>query len=121
MKVHTSVSTLTPNAWIVNPSDRGRKSIKKDNKIYLEDGQEFQIEIFNPLMESVLADIRVNAKSISKTGLVLRPGERCYLDCFIDDKKKFIFKTYDVEDSQEAMSAISNNGTVDVFFYKEEK
>lgn len=62
-----------PNAWVVNPKDRGRKSIKKDNKIYLKDGQNFEIELFNPLTESVLAEIKVNGKSVSSSGLVLRP------------------------------------------------
>ena len=109
-----------PNAWVINPKDRGRKAIKKDNKVYLQDGQEFQIELFNPLKESVLSEIKVNGKSVSSTGLVLRPGERFYLDCFIDDKKKFVFKTYMVENTDESKEAISVNGLVEVFFYKEE-
>ena len=109
-----------PNAWIVNPSDRGRKSIKSGNNIYLNDNQEFLIELFNPLTDAVLADIKVNGKSVSKSGLILRPGERFYLDCFVDDKKKFMFKTYEVEDTSESINAIQKNGTVEVFFYKEE-
>jgi ribosomal protein S4 len=109
-----------PKAWIVNPKDRGRKSIKKDNKIYLKDGQNFEIELFNPLTDSVLTDIRVNGKSVSSTGLVIRPGERFYIDCFIDDKKKFVFKTYDVENTNESKKATSSNGLIEVFFYKEE-
>ena len=32
-----------PKAWIVDPKDRGRKSIKKDNKVYLKNGQNFEI------------------------------------------------------------------------------
>ena len=50
-----SVNTEKPNAWIVNPTDRGRKSIKPLNKIYLEDGQEFQIELFNPLQDWLIS------------------------------------------------------------------
>lgn len=121
MKSTKSVSNIDtkPNAWVVNPTDRGRKSVKSDNKIYLQDGQEFQIELYNPLTESVLSDIRINGKSVSESGLVLRPGERFYLDCFVDDKKKFIFKTYEVEDTEESKKSISNNGKVEVFFYKE--
>jgi hypothetical protein len=127
MKVKMSGVSLNPNAWIVvnnqkdksKPSDRGRKSIKK-GKVYLQDGQEFEIEIFNPLKQCVLCDIKFNGSSISKTGLVLRPGQRFYLDCFLDDKKKFIFNTYEVENNDEAKEAISNNGLLEVFFYKEE-
>ena len=67
----------------------------------------------------MLADIKLNGNSISKGGLVLRPGERFYLDCFIDDKKKFIFSTYEVEDTDEAMESIAKNGLLEVFFFKE--
>jgi hypothetical protein len=115
-----STETPKPNAWVVNGTDRGRKSVKLGNKIYLQDGQEFQIELHNPLTESVLADIRVNGSSVSKTGIVIRPAQRFYLDCFVDDKKKFIFKTYEVEDTSESKQSISKNGTIEVYFYKEE-
>ena len=116
-----------PSAWIVAPKDRGRKSVKFDTKsdtetkgkVYLNDGEEFQIELHNPLTECALADIKLNGNSISKGGLVLRPGERFYLDCFIDDKKKFIFSTYEVEDTDDSMESIAKNGLLEVFFYKE--
>ena len=106
-----------PSAWVVS-SDKGRKSIK-NGKVYLKDKEEFQIELFNPLTDCVLADIKLNGNTISQSGLVIRPGERFYLDCFIDDKKKFVFNTYEVEDSQSAKVAISKNGMLEVFFYKE--
>ena len=107
-----------PNAWIVNSTDKGRKSIK-NGKVYLKDSEEFQIELFNPLSECVLADIKLNGQPISKTGLVLKPGQRFYLDCFIDDNKKFIFSTYEVEQTLESLTAINNNGKLEVYFYKE--
>lgn len=111
-------STTKPGAWVVNSKDRGRKSIK-GGKVYLNDSEEFEIELFNPLTECVLADIKLNGQSISKTGLVLKPGQRFYLDCFIDDKKKFVFNTYEVEGTLESLTAISNNGKLEVYFYKE--
>jgi hypothetical protein len=107
-----------PSAWVVNSTDRGRKSIK-NGKVYLKDSEEFQIELYNPLTDCVLADIKLNGNSISKTGLVLKPGQRFYLDCFIDDKKKFIFSTYEVDASLESINATQNNGKLEVFFYKE--
>jgi hypothetical protein len=106
-----------PSAWVVS-SDKGRKSIK-NGKVYLKDKEEFQIELFNPLTDCVLADIKLNGNTISQGGLVIRPGERFYLDCFIDDKKKFVFNTYKVEDSLSTKVAISKNGMLEVFFYKE--
>jgi len=119
MKTKETKGTNLPGAWIVNPKDRGRKPIKSGN-IYLQNNEEFQIEIFNPLRECVLADIRLNSQSISKTGLVIKPGQRVYLDCFVDDRKKFIFQTYEIEMTDETKEAIQNNGLMEVFFYKEE-
>jgi hypothetical protein len=112
-------ASAKPSAWIVSPNDKGRKSIKS-GKVFLNDGDEFEIELFNPLTVSVLADIKLNGQSISKTGLVVKPGQRVYLDCFIDDKKKFKFSTYEIENSGEALDATQNNGLLEVFFYKED-
>jgi len=109
-----------PKAWIVSSNDRGRKSIKK-GKVFLKDKESFEIELFNPLQDSVLADIKLNGKLISKSGLVLRPGQRFYLDCFIDDKKKFVFNTYEIDSNdEESVKATEKNGLLEVFFYKEE-
>ena len=117
----------TPGAWVVTnnrkdksqPSDKGRKSVK-NGKIYLNDGESFEIELYNPLSDCILCDIKLNGQSISKTGLVLKPAQRFYLDCFIDDNKKFVFSTYDVENSIESNNAISKNGLLEVYFYKED-
>lgn len=112
-------SNTKPGAWIVSPTDKGRKSIKS-GKVFLKDEEDFEIELFNPLTVSVLADIKLNGQSISKTGLVIKPGQRIYLDCFIDDRKKFKFSTYEIEKSGEALDATQNNGVLEVFFYKED-
>jgi hypothetical protein len=108
-----------PGAWIVSPNDKGRKSIK-NGKVFLENNSEFEIELFNPLTECVLADIKLNGHSISKSGLVIKPGQRVYLDCFVDDRKKFIFNTYEIDSSEESIKATSKNGLLEVFFYKED-
>jgi hypothetical protein len=119
MVAKTTSNHAKPNAWIVSPKDKGRKSIKK-GKVFLNNGDEFEIELFNPLTECVLADIKLNGQSISKTGLVIKPGQRFYLDCFVDDKKKFIFNTYEIETNLESIQATKNNGLLEVFFYKED-
>lgn len=118
MAKNHKTATSAPSAWIVNSLDRGRKSIKQNN-VYLDDKEEFLIELYNPLQQSVLTEIKLNGQSISKSGLVLNPGQRYYLDCFLDDKKKFVFNTYDVDDSNETLNAIAKNGLLEVFFYKE--
>lgn len=88
--------------------------------VYLEDKQDFQIELFNPTENSVLAKIKLNGKYISDKGLVLRPGERVWLDRYIDENRKFQFSTYQVEaNDYQVDNATRNNGLVEIEFYDE--
>lgn len=113
-----------PGVWIctndpsLNYKNHGRKSANH-NKIYLKDGEEFEIELFNPMRENVLAIISIDGKQIAKSGIVVRAGQRFYLDCFYDDLKKFVFNTYDVENTSESKEAIAKNGLFEVNFYRE--
>ncbi len=86
---------------------------------YLENGQEFQIELHNPTAETVLAKIKINGKAISQGGLVLRPAERVWLDRYLDVAKKFKFETYEVSNTTTSKQAIVNNGDLEVEFFKE--
>jgi hypothetical protein len=113
-----------PSAWICtndqNLQNRGRTKVyQPGSKIYLNDKEEFEIELFNPSNYNVKAEISIDGKKISSGGLVIRSGQRVYLECFPDTQKKFTFKTYEVENSQEAIEAISNNGKVEIKFYRE--
>lgn len=86
---------------------------------YLEKGQEFQIELFNPTTGNILAKISLNGKPIAQGGLVLRPGERVFLDRYIDVARKFKFDTYEVANTLEVRKAIENNGDFKVEFKRE--
>lgn len=88
---------------------------------YLQKGQEFQIELFNPTRESILAKITLNGNVISQGGLVLNPGQRVFLDRYLDVAKKFLFDTYEVANTQEVKESIVNNGDFMVQFYRESK
>lgn len=88
-------------------------------KVYLRDKTHFEIELFNPKTIKVLAKIYLNGVSISSSGIVLLPGQRVFLERWLDESKKFLFETYEVEDSAEAKAAIANNGKVKVEFYDE--
>jgi hypothetical protein len=88
---------------------------------YLQKGQEFQIELFNPTTDTVLAKITLNGNVISQGGLVLNPGQRVFLDRYLDVAKKFLFDTYEVANTQEVKEAIVNNGDFKVEFYRELK
>lgn len=88
---------------------------------YLQKGQEFQLELFNPTTGNVLCKIELNGKLISQTGLVLRPGMRYFLDRYIDIDKKFLFDTYEVSNSKQVKEAIKNNGDIKILFFKEKE
>lgn len=88
---------------------------------YLQKGQEFQIELFNPTTDNVLAKIYLNNKPISQGGLVLRPGQRVFLERFLENNSKFLFDTYEVSGSDEVKAAIKNNGDFRVEFFREKQ
>jgi hypothetical protein len=67
----------------------------------------------------MLAKIMMNGKEISQSGIVLRPGERVYLQRFLDSNSKFLFETYEVENKEESIDAIQINGLLEVSFYSE--
>ena len=62
----------------------------------------------------------MNGNFISNSGIVLRPGERVYLERYLDSSRKFKFETYSVSNTKNNLNAIENNGLVDVYFYKEQ-
>ena len=107
-----------PSAFITKNKLRVRQY---GNDIYLKNGDEFEIELFNPLQKSVLAKIKLNGEFISSTGLILKPGQRIFLERYFDKPNKFKFETYEVESSPEALHAIKVNGLLDVMFYLESR
>lgn len=87
--------------------------------VYLESGQEFQIQLFNPHRYVIGAKIFINGERIPNI-LVLNPGERIWLERFLDTAKKFKFSTYEVDGTDsDVKEAIRFNGLVKVEFYKE--
>jgi len=119
MKIKTSGSK-NPTANLAINRSRIKKYGGKNSipSYYLEKGQEFQIELYNPTQGKVLTTIKLNNKSVSG-GLVLKPGERVFLDRFLETNKKFLFDTYNVDNIKSAVKAIANNGDLEVAFFKE--
>jgi len=95
------------------------QEITSGKTVFLKDGQNFEIELYNPKQNNVLAKISINGKDISSAGFILRPGQRVFIERFIDEAKKFTFSTYEVENTSENQKAIANNGEVEVRFYDE--
>jgi hypothetical protein len=106
-----------PEAHITKSKNRLR--LYSGTTVYLKDESHFEIELFNPKTVRVLAKISVNGKVISGGGIIVNPGQRVYLERFIDEDRKFKFSTYEVEDTEIAKSAVFFNGNIKVDFYSE--
>ena len=107
----------SPTAYITNGFKQRLKQF--DKTVYLKDSDTFQIELYNPKQIHILAKIKINGQYISGGGIVLRPGERVFLERFLDSNNKFVFRTYEVDGTSETLHAISNNGLVEIEFYDE--
>ena len=105
-----------PSAFITVNKKRVKQFFKD---VYLADQTEFQIELFNPTTIKVLAEIALDGKPISNSGIIIRPGQRIFLERFIDNDRKFKFETYEVNNTNEVKNAIRNNGDVTIKFYRE--
>lgn len=96
------------------------QTAKSDRTVYLKNGTEFQLQIFNPMPFNICADIYINDEKIPNS-LVIKPGQRVWLERYLDRAKKFLYETYEVENGNAAVeAAIKNNGLIQVKFYKED-
>lgn len=91
---------------------------QNDRIVYLNDGDEFQIQFFNPFSYTIAAEIYLNNQSLSNK-LVIRPGEYVWLERYLDSPRKFKFDVYEVNNSEQVREAIANNGDIKINFYKE--
>jgi hypothetical protein len=114
--VWTSGSPSNPQAFIT----KGKQRIKQfEGQVYLNNGDEYQIELFNPTPNHILAKIKIDKNYLSGGGIVLRPGERVFLERFLDSNNKFVFRTYEVGKDAVNVGAIDNNGYVEIQFFAE--
>lgn len=100
--------------------NRSRLKAYPENRYYLKDKTNFEIELFNPHQVNALAKIKFNGEYISTAGLVLKPGQRVFLSRYIDTNNSLLFETYEVENTHESLDAIAKNGKVEVEFYLEQ-
>jgi Zn finger protein HypA/HybF involved in hydrogenase expression len=106
-----------PEVYITKNKNRLKQN---GTSVYLNDKDEFELEIFNPSRTTVLAKIKINGNYISTSGLVVKPGRRIFLDRYLDTNNKFLFSTYTVEaNNKEVQKAIEANGFIEVDFYNE--
>ena len=89
--------------------------------VYMHDGTEFQIQIFNLYSYTIGVSFKFNSNSKSSQLLVLRPGERVWLDRYLNNESRLLFSTYKVGNSEEVKNAIKDNGNLQIKFYKEKE
>lgn len=104
----------------INKSLLKEYSTNEDSRVvYMDNNDEFQIQLFNPEQFTVGITFTFNGKDMDGM-LVLKPGERVWLERYLDNQVKFKFSTYEVDDNDvQVKHAISNNGNITVKFYKE--
>jgi hypothetical protein len=115
--MYQTISDAMPEAHITRKKSRAK--IYNYNNLYLNDGDVFEIELFNPKTNRVLAKIWLNGEEISGSGIVVNPGQRIFLERFIDSNNKFVYKTYDIENNTQTLEAIRSNGDIEIKFYNE--
>lgn len=114
-----STLSATPSAYITKR--KSRLKLYNGKNVFLNDGENFEFELYNPKQKSVLVKIKLNGEYISRSGIVLRPGQRVFLERFLDTNNKFEFSTYKVKDTPQNKSAIDLNGDVEIEFYDQEE
>lgn len=89
--------------------------------VYMRDNSEFQIQLFNPYSYTIGVDITIDNKSLGNR-LIVKPGERIWLERYFNEARKFLFSTYEVSGtSREVKEAISKNGEIEIKFYREDE
>jgi ribosomal protein L37E len=115
---YTTTKVGKPTAHITKK--KSRLKVYNGNTVFLGDKDNFEFEIHNPTQKSVLCKIKLNGEYISTSGVVIKPGQRVFLERFLDTNNKFEFSTYEVKDTSENKTAIDLNGDVRIEFYNEQ-
>lgn len=116
-----NVGRSNANNWPTAHITVNRNRLKLyDSNVYLKSGSTFEIELWNPKTTRVLAKIMINGVNVSSGGIIVNPGQRVYLERFLDVDRKFLFNTYEIENSVEAVEAAQLNGLVKIEFFDEQ-
>lgn len=115
-------SYLTPSCEILVNGQKRKLYGKNKNKIYLNDGDEFQISVYNPLSERIGMQLKMNGIDTDNSVLVINPGQSVIVERFIGTNRKLKFSTYLVDkNNPQTKQAIKENGRLEITFYNEYK
>jgi hypothetical protein len=109
--MYQAINNATPEAYVTRKKSRSK--IYHYNNLFFNDEETFEIELFNPKTNRVLTKIWLNGQEISGSGIIINPGQRIFLERFIDSNNKFVYKTYDIENNTQTLEAIRSNGDIE--------
>lgn len=96
--------------------NKNRLKIYEDNKYYLSNGTNFEIELVNNDDKKYLVEIYLNEQSIGS--IVIGANSHNYLERYIDNNRKFqLFNTFNIDDVDETKEAQERNGSIQIYFY----
>ena len=95
--------------------NKNRLKIYEDNKYYLSDKTNFEIELVNNDDKKYLVEIYLNEQSIGS--IVIGANSHNYLERYIDDNRKFQFNTLEIDNVKETEEARERNGSIQIYFY----
>lgn len=115
---HYKMLDRVPSVMIT--SNKNELKVYQGNEVYLNNGDNFELRLFNPLNEKIGVEIIFNGIKKGDSYLVLNPGQDVILDRFIDEQRKMVFETYSIDgNNSAAVKAIEQNGLITFNFYKE--
>lgn len=99
---------------------------KKNNKVYLHNGDNFQLKVFNPLQERIAVSLKINGVNVDNDVLVINPGQEFVIERYIGTNRKLTFSSYEIDTTnmseeriKEATKAIEKNGVLEIIFWNE--
>ena len=95
--------------------NKNRLKIYEDNKYYLSNNTNFEIELVNNDDKKYLVEIYLNEKSIGS--IVIGANSHNYLERYIDNNRKFQFNTFEIDNVEETEEAKERNGSIQIYFY----
>lgn len=95
--------------------NKNRLKIYEDNKYYLSNGTNFEIELVNNDNKKYLVEIYLNEQSIGS--IIIGANSHNYLERYIDNNRKFQLNTFEIDDVDETKEAQERNGSIQIYFY----
>lgn len=121
-----SIGMTLPTCDILVNGQKRKFYGKKKNKIYLHNGDNFQLKLFNPLQERIGVQLKINGAKVDNDLLIVNPGQEVDIDRYIGSNRKLTFSSYEIDTNgmsesriQEAKKAIEKNGILEIVFWNE--